>query len=183
MIDQDSTEADVITTVREFANQVDDPCGLAHNVAIGMVDMGLVRKISASPATDRLGWDVTVTLRFTSPGCFYFSYFEDQLSLLLKSESKIRLSFLWDETLDWTPESLSPSAREKLNGIKHGLAFVDSERKKGRETLFTIGLQAKSGSAGPEKVPTSTQDAVVTVQRGRRDPEGKLCERVTADHE
>jgi metal-sulfur cluster biosynthetic enzyme len=154
MVDERTTEAEIVARVTEAANRVDDPCALAQGVSIGMADMGLIRGLEVRKSPDGPAWDVTVTLRFTAPSCFYFSYFEDQLSQLLKSEPGIRLSFLWDDVFDWTPDSLSPDAREKLQRVRSGLVAIGRGPGAGRgpalpETAPRIASVAGRRLAGP----------------------------------
>ena len=106
------TEAEVIAKIREKANEIHDPCGLAQGAAIGLVDMGLIRCLQARPNSDG-HWTVDLTLRFTSPGCLYFSYFEDRLTAAAVIEG-IELNIQWDERFDWTPNDMAATARRKL---------------------------------------------------------------------
>ena len=106
------TETEVIAKVREKANEIHDPCGLAQGAAIGLVDMGLIRCLSAHPSSEGR-WIVDLTLRFTSPGCLYFSYFEDRLNAAAAIEG-IELEIRWDERFDWTPNDMAADARRKL---------------------------------------------------------------------
>jgi metal-sulfur cluster biosynthetic enzyme len=106
------TEPEVIAKIREKANEIHDPCGLAQGAAIGLVDMGLIRRLQAR-LNDDGHWMVELTLRFTSPGCLYFSYFEDRLTAAAALEG-IGLNIQWDERFDWTPKDIAPAARRKL---------------------------------------------------------------------
>ena len=109
---KEMTEAEVIAKIREKANEIHDPCGLAQGAAIGLVDMGLIRCLTVHPNNDGR-WTVDLTLRFTSPGCLYFSYFEDRLIAAAAIEG-IDLQIQWDERFDWTPNDMAADARRKL---------------------------------------------------------------------
>jgi metal-sulfur cluster biosynthetic enzyme len=99
--------------VRDIADQVYDPCSMAIGLNVGLTEMGLVRQVAADPVGD--GWNVRVRLRLTSPGCQYFFYFKQELERrLLGHSSIVGAAVDWDETLDWTPEDLAASAREKI---------------------------------------------------------------------
>ena len=115
------TEAEVIEKVREKANGIHDPCGLAQGAAIGLVDMGLIRKLAASRMNDG-HWKVDLTFRFTSPGCFYFEYFENRLNAAV-AEDGIELNMIWDNQFDWTPNDMAEAARKKL----HSTSFLPNE--------------------------------------------------------
>lgn len=110
-------EEEVIALVQRVANQISDPCGLALGVAIGLADMGLVRNIKAQREGN--GWNVSLQMRLTSPGCFYFVYFEREIRGRLKAFSELaRVSIEWDNVLDWTPEDMSEGARSKLKAYR-----------------------------------------------------------------
>jgi len=112
-----ATSAEIIDLVRKASNTIHDPCGLAQGAAIGMADMGLIRKVEAIPAEGGR-WHVKITIRFTSPGCLYFGYFERRLHEILEDYPKLNLGIEWDDRLDWTPEDLAPSARAQLAAIR-----------------------------------------------------------------
>jgi metal-sulfur cluster biosynthetic enzyme len=101
------TEAEVIAKIRERANEIHDP--------IGLVDMGLIRCLTARPDSDG-HWTVDLTLRFTSPGCLYFSYFEDRLNAAAAIEG-IEVKIQWDDRFDWTPNEMASAARRKLPSV------------------------------------------------------------------
>ena len=41
----DSVSERIVSCLREAANQIPEPCGMAQGLSIGMVDMGLIRDI------------------------------------------------------------------------------------------------------------------------------------------
>ena len=103
------SEEDVIA-VRGVANEVYDPCGLARGVSIGIADMGLIRSLNVERLKDGCG--VTLRIRLTSPGCFYFFYFEREIRDRLKAVPQIKsVNMEWDQILDWTPDEISESAQ------------------------------------------------------------------------
>ncbi len=109
------SEADVLAFVGETADGIYDPCSMAIGLNVGLVEMGLVRRITASPLDD--GWDVAVQIRLTSPGCQYYFYFQEELEArLLDNPAIAKASVTWDPRLDWTPEDMAASAREKIEG-------------------------------------------------------------------
>jgi metal-sulfur cluster biosynthetic enzyme len=109
-----TTESEVATLVRSVANDVYDPCGMAMGLKLGLVEMGIVREVTAAPGDE--GWHVGVHLQLTSPGCQYFFYFQQELETRLTAHPDVsRVSIGWDNGLNWTPEDLHTSAREKLN--------------------------------------------------------------------
>lgn len=108
----DSVDA-VDTFVRSQADQVHDPCSMALGLNVGLSEMGLIRGVN----TDRIGqaWSVGVRVRLTSPGCQYFFYFQEQLETRLLAHPQIAcVEIIWDHVLDWTPEDMAASARERI---------------------------------------------------------------------
>ncbi len=115
-----TSEEEVIALVRGVANEVYDPCGLALGVSIGIADMGLIRDLKAERLKN--GWRVTLRLRFTSPACFYFVYFEREIRDRLKGIGQIQsLDIEWDQILDWTPDDMSKPAQRKLKEYREKL--------------------------------------------------------------
>lgn len=100
--------------VRQAADTVHDPCGMAVGVRIGLDEMGLLRRIEAEK-DDRSCWSVRADLRLTGPGCQYFFAFKANLEELLMAHPQISHAVVeWDPSLDWSPENLSRAARSKL---------------------------------------------------------------------
>ncbi|HEY9707422.1 MAG TPA: hypothetical protein V6D48_04380 [Oculatellaceae cyanobacterium] len=113
MDDSLKTEEDVLALVQRMANEVYDPCGMARGLELGMVDMGLIRDINVQPKEN--GWDVSLRIRFTSPGCLYFLYFEREIRHRLEAFPQIEVLHIeWDDVCDWTPEDLSEAAQSKF---------------------------------------------------------------------
>lgn len=99
--------------VREVSNTVHDPCGMAAGIAMGMDEMGLIRRIDAE-RDDEGRWQVHALVRLTSPGCEYFFAFRDNLQERASAHPQVsEVEVEWDPTLDWTPEALTPEARER----------------------------------------------------------------------
>ena len=122
-----SSEEEVVALVRGVANEVYDPCGLAQGVSIGIVDLGLIRGLNV----ERLegGWEVSLRIRLTSPGCFYFFYFQREIRDRLKAVPQIRsLNIEWDEVLDWTPEKMSEWAHLKLKAHREKVLAANIAR-------------------------------------------------------
>lgn len=116
--------------VREAANAVPDPCSMARNLNLGVADMGMIRDIRLEEVSAGR-WSVTMLIRLTAPSCMYMPYFEEHLTreitrLLDVDEFRI----VWDGNFDWTPECLSPAAKEKVAARIRRLEEVlrDTER-------------------------------------------------------
>lgn len=119
-----ATSAKIVELVMSASNEIYDPCGLAQGASIGMADMGLIRSVEAT-RTQCGQWHVKVTIRFTSPGCFYFGYFERRLAEVLEPYQELDLAVEWDDRLDWTPADLAPSARLKLAAVRQQISSVE----------------------------------------------------------
>ena len=103
--------------VRDIANEIHDPCGLAQGHRIGLADMGLIRRLEVA-ATDA-GWRIELTLRLTAPSCLYYFYFERELQQRLRDVDGVSgVEIRWDHVYDWTPDALAPAARERLGAAR-----------------------------------------------------------------
>jgi metal-sulfur cluster biosynthetic enzyme len=96
--------------IRAALEQVFDPCSLASNAPLNIIDMGLVR-----------GWEVdgdnnlTVTMCVTSPSCTMGPNMASGAERLLRripGLSSATISF--DVTTFWTPDLMSPEGKESL---------------------------------------------------------------------
>jgi metal-sulfur cluster biosynthetic enzyme len=114
-----NTPEQVASALRVLVNQVYDPCGLARGLRIGLADMGLIRSLEARRA--ERGWDVVLHMRLTSPGCFYFFYFEEEIKRLAQKLGFIsEMRIEWDNIIDWTPDDMSDGARARLEELRQG---------------------------------------------------------------
>jgi metal-sulfur cluster biosynthetic enzyme len=103
----------IATRIRDAANRIPDPCGMAQGLSVGMLDMGLIREIEVRQSEKH--WDVTVRARVTSPDCLHFVYFERELRAAVAAIPEIRFfSVEWDGGYDWTPESMSEAIRTRM---------------------------------------------------------------------
>jgi metal-sulfur cluster biosynthetic enzyme len=114
------TSREALEYIRRTADTIHDPCGMAAGIRLGLNEMGLLRQIQAEP--DPEGWSITMQLRLTSPGCLYFFAFKDNLEERLSAHPQIsRVVVDWDQSLDWTPEDLTPTARSRLDERRRSL--------------------------------------------------------------
>jgi metal-sulfur cluster biosynthetic enzyme len=119
----DREVGEIVAAVRDMANRIPDPCGLAQAVSIGMVDMGLVRSVEA--VREDGAWSVTIRARVTSPECLHFVYFERELRAALRARSDIgQVHVEWDSGLDWLPDDMSEAARTRLRQRRHQIAAL-----------------------------------------------------------
>lgn len=97
--------------IRETLNAVHDPCSLAANAPIGLVDMGLV-----------VGWKVDdaqnleVTLTVTAPGCMLAPKFALDAELRLRALGIFGdIDITFQSGIFWTEDRMAPAARARLN--------------------------------------------------------------------
>jgi metal-sulfur cluster biosynthetic enzyme len=93
--------ADRDTLVEDALGQVFDPCSMAVNNPLSIVDMGLVRQWHL----DERG-RISVTMCVTGPGCMMFPKFVDaaraelmKLSFVREVDIAVDVSVLWTEDL------------------------------------------------------------------------------------
>lgn len=108
-----TTAEQIADIVRATADEIYDPCSMALGLNVGLVEMGLVRELTLERGP--LGWEISLRLRLTSPGCQYFFYFQQEIEArLLRHPDISQVRVTWDPQLDWTPEDMAPSARERI---------------------------------------------------------------------
>ena len=86
---------------------IKDPCSAATGVPLGLVEMGLVKRLEIGPDGAAM-----VELRLTAPFCHMIAYFHREITeglLMLPGITGITVST--DDGLDWHPELMSPAAR------------------------------------------------------------------------
>ena len=113
---------EVVSYVRSRVNEVVDPCSRAQGVAIGLVDMGLLRELGVEP--DGGAWRVCLKLRLTSPGCLYFVYFEESIRQRIVHPAIRHLEIGFDSGMDWSPDAMSSSAQRRLRDHRSRLLRV-----------------------------------------------------------
>jgi metal-sulfur cluster biosynthetic enzyme len=103
--------SDIDLKIRDALNTVHDPCSVAVNAPLGLVDMGLV-----------VGWSIdeeanlSVRLCVTSPGCIMAPH------LVRAAEDKLRkipelasVRVVVESRVFWTENRMTPAGREALD--------------------------------------------------------------------
>lgn len=99
--------------VRAAANAIVDPCSAAAGHDLGLSEMGLIRDVETT-AHER-GVAVTVTLRLTAPGCFYYLFFERELRTRVGALPGVAdVTVRRDPAYDWTEDDIAPAVRRRL---------------------------------------------------------------------
>jgi metal-sulfur cluster biosynthetic enzyme len=100
--------------VLAVADEIRDPCSVAAAEPLGLVEMGLIRRVEVVP-TAAGDHRVTVHLRLTAPGCLYWLYFERELQNRVGAiEGVATLRVDRDRSYDWDESEIAPAARERL---------------------------------------------------------------------
>jgi metal-sulfur cluster biosynthetic enzyme len=95
------------------ADAIADPCSVASGLDLGLAEMGLIRDVRITEG-DR-GLEVGITLRLTAPGCFYYLYFERELTNRIGALPGIAgVTVVRDAAYDWTEDDIAPRARTRL---------------------------------------------------------------------
>lgn len=103
-------------TIREQLDKVIDPCSAARGTDLGLVEMGLVKDVAINNE------QVQISLRLTGPGCMQIPYFVEQVSKRIGDLQGVsHVSVTTDAGLEWTPEMMSESGREKREKRKQAL--------------------------------------------------------------
>jgi len=95
--------------IEEALHQVCDPCSIAANAPLSIIDMGLVE-----------GWqvddgDITVTMCVTSPGCTMGPNMARAAETLLCEIEGVRNARVeFDPSIFWTPEKMTEKGKQSL---------------------------------------------------------------------
>ncbi|MXP21440.1 DUF59 domain-containing protein [Gordonia sp. HNM0687] len=107
-----------VETILEKLAGVVDPCSVAADVPLSIVDMGMVESVDADD--DGL---VRIALRLTAPMCHQLPYFEMSIEECLGDVvgvTGVECSF--DHGQHWTAEMLTPAASLQLRSHREAVA-------------------------------------------------------------
>ena len=128
--------------IRTLLNGIVDPCSRAAGTPAGLVDMGLVRRVSVTAIAGE--YDVRVTLCVTEPGCVMGGCFAREAEIRLAELPGIRsVSIELDGAADWTPTDMSASYRVRL-------AAVRAARFSHRAAHLPPGVSGSPSQGSPE---------------------------------
>ncbi len=99
------TQDEVLTALKDCY----DP-----EIPVNIVDLGLIYNVRIDPAADDKQ-DVTIDMTLTAPGCPAHSVISEQVKSRLERIDTVRnaqVNVVWEP--QWTPERLSPAARQQL---------------------------------------------------------------------
>lgn len=99
-------------------DQIKDPCSVASGAPLGLVEMGLIKRLDISEAGD-----VHIQLCLTAPFCHMIAFFKKESSERIGGlQGVASVSLVPDNGLDWSPKRMSPAAqarRERLLEAAH----------------------------------------------------------------
>lgn len=107
------SEADI----RAVLNTIVDPCSRAAGATAGLVDMGLIRRLSvtADSSADDHGVDVLVVIGVTEYACLMGPSFAIEAYKKLTPMPGVRsVEVELDGVFDWDPDDMSPDYRRRL---------------------------------------------------------------------
>ncbi|MES2492464.1 MAG: iron-sulfur cluster assembly protein [Pseudomonadota bacterium] len=88
-------------------DEVKDPCSAAAGTPLGLLEMGLVKRLVLKPEGTAI-----VELRLTAPFCHMIAYFHEEITKRLTSLPGIcTVEISTDEGLDWNTSYMSPAAQ------------------------------------------------------------------------
>lgn len=90
-------------------DEIKDPCSVAAGSPLGLVEMGLIKRLDIS----RNG-DVAISLRLTAPFCHMIAFFQRETTERIGTLPGVTaVSLAMDNGLDWSPDHMSSSGRAK----------------------------------------------------------------------
>lgn len=110
----------VVADIRRALDAIGDPCSVGSGVPMGIEEMGLVESVDVDP-----DGNVVIKLRLTSPTCHMVSYFKveaEDRALRVPGVRTVRA--VSDIGLDWSPEMMSPAAKERRRAALRAKGIV-----------------------------------------------------------
>jgi metal-sulfur cluster biosynthetic enzyme len=109
-----SVAEDRRSAVEELLNGILDPCGLAANAALGLLDMGIVASLAIRDD------GVWICLLPTFPGCLFIGVFEEEIKRRLKELAWCREVdvTLAPANVEWDESRMSEAGRARLRGVR-----------------------------------------------------------------
>jgi len=99
--------------VRAVLNQIIDPCSRVAGAPVGLVDMGLIRRLTVTPGVGTV--DVHMVIGVTEYGCLLAPSFASEARKLLDALPGIGvLDIELDAEFDWEPQDMSVAYRQHL---------------------------------------------------------------------
>jgi metal-sulfur cluster biosynthetic enzyme len=99
--------------VRAVLNQIIDPCSRVAGAPVGLVDMGLIRRLSVTPGVGTV--DVHMVIGVTEYGCLLAPSFASEARKLLDALPGIGvIDIELDAEFDWDPQDMSVAYRRHL---------------------------------------------------------------------
>lgn len=96
--------------IEQALHQVCDPCSIAANAPLSIIDMGLVKDWNVEDG------HVTVTMCVTSPGCTMGPNMAQAAEALLREIEGIRsASVEFDPSYFWTPDQMTEKGKQSLS--------------------------------------------------------------------
>jgi metal-sulfur cluster biosynthetic enzyme len=99
------TQEQVVSRLHEIV----DPCSAATNVALSIVEMGMIESVDVTSS------NVAIALRMTSPLCHALPYFQMQIERVLADLPGVgQVTCTFDDGAVWEPDNMLADARRKL---------------------------------------------------------------------
>jgi metal-sulfur cluster biosynthetic enzyme len=99
--------------VRAVLNQIIDPCSRVAGAPVGLVDMGLIRRLTVTPGVGTV--DVHMVIGVTEYGCLLAPSFASEARKLLDALPGIGvIDIELDAEFDWDPQDMSVAYRRHL---------------------------------------------------------------------
>jgi metal-sulfur cluster biosynthetic enzyme len=103
------------TDVRAVLNQIIDPCSRVAGAPVGLVDLGLIRRLTLTEGVRAV--DVHMVIGVTEYGCLLAPSFASEARKLLEAlPGTGTIDIELDADFDWAPRDMSPAYRRHLAG-------------------------------------------------------------------
>lgn len=103
--------------IKDELNAIVDPCSVVAGAPAGIVELGLVRKLTITPRGE--GYSVLVRIGVTEPGCLMGASFAVKARERLGAMPGIvSVDVQLDHAAEWEPTDIDPAYGERLARVR-----------------------------------------------------------------
>ena len=104
--------------VRDVLNQIVDPCSAAAGAPAGLIDMGLISRLSVQPCADGQ-LVIAVQIRLTEPTCLMgYAFTATARESLARLPGAAHVTVDLDTAMSWNPDQIIANYARRLNNAR-----------------------------------------------------------------
>jgi metal-sulfur cluster biosynthetic enzyme len=145
--------------VRAVLNQIIDPCSRVAGAPVGLVDLGLIRRLTVTPGAGAV--DVHLVIGVTEYGCLLAPSFASEARDLLDALPGVGIVDIeLDGKFDWEPHDMSVAYRKHLAERRAATNQVMLPLRESRQ---------RPGASGPADTPRPVEQRDGTPKLGKQE--------------